>query len=275
MIFHDVAMLSSIVLLYCGSSYALPANTNHNNAKRADPHIMSGKLWKRTDPTIGNGIDTSDPLRGGKLISAEGTTDGAFSQAKEMMNYAVTLPAASVDSIFNKYFNPGDKNTVLAVFNRLLGDGQQDGAAALANINVIGDNDLPAGDPAPAYLEGFDDPDPILGLTDDAFVYPNRDDFDDACATWADEGMAQDMYLLGSILLHEYTHWDWFLGSIHNGAVIDQSGGYGWEGARALDKSLAVYNADSYGWFATELLWATLCAVDGGYNDPHVEKRSE
>ena len=37
-------------------------------------------------------------------------------------------------------------------------------------------------------------------------VYPNRDDNAGACAEWADEGMTTDMYLLGSILLHEYTY---------------------------------------------------------------------
>lgn len=35
-------------------------------------------------------------------------------------------------------------------------------------------------------------------------VYPDRDDDPNACSTW-EEGMAQDMYLLGSVLLHEYT----------------------------------------------------------------------
>ena len=37
-------------------------------------------------------------------------------------------------------------------------------------------------------------------------VYPNRDDDADACGQWAEEGMTLDMYLLGSILLHEYTY---------------------------------------------------------------------
>lgn len=36
-------------------------------------------------------------------------------------------------------------------------------------------------------------------------VYPDRDDNPDACSTWEDEEMTQDMYLLGSVLLHEYT----------------------------------------------------------------------
>ncbi|KAJ2997955.1 hypothetical protein NUW58_g482 [Xylaria curta] len=73
------------------------------------------------------------------------------------------------------------------------------------------------------------------------------------------------MYLVGSILLHEYMHWDWFLGSLHNGEIIDQENGYGWENARDLDKTLAKYNADSYGWYATELFWAISCGAPNGY----------
>jgi len=43
--------------------------------------------------------------------------------------------------------------------------------------------------------------------------------------------------------------------------------GYGWKGARALDKSLALQNADRYDWFSTEFFWATICHRDGGYDD--------
>lgn len=159
------------------------------------------------------------------MISAPGTTNGTFSQANELMSYAVTLPATSVDPIFNKYFSPGDKNTVLNMFHRLLGDDDVSGAPAMSNIKVVGDNNTPPG--MPAYLDDFDDPGPTLGLNDDAFVYENRDDKPNACKTWADEGMTTDMYMIASVLLHEYVHWDWFLGSIHHGEVIDQTNGYG------------------------------------------------
>ena len=37
-------------------------------------------------------------------------------------------------------------------------------------------------------------------------VFPNRDDHADACSTWAEDGMTEDMYLLGSVLLHEYAY---------------------------------------------------------------------
>ena len=37
-------------------------------------------------------------------------------------------------------------------------------------------------------------------------VYLNRDDHTDACSQREEDGMALDMYLRGSILLHEYVH---------------------------------------------------------------------
>jgi len=274
MLFQGLTALSS-VLLFSTLSHALPAPgslevSKGGETKRATPNIV-GNLVKRADPTIGNGIDTSDPYRGGKLVAPQGSTDGGFSNALQLMSYATTLPDDSTDPIFNKYFNPGDKQTVTNVFSRLLGSDGISGAAELADI-VVTTGDVPADDPAFAFLDDETTPNPTMILTDDAFVYPNRDEAE-GCDAWKD-GMTQDMYLLGSMLLHEYTHWDWFLTSITNGEVEDQEDGYGWEAARALDKSLAIYNADSYAWYATELLWATLCNVPGGYNAPGVERRS-
>ena len=81
------------------------------------------------------------------------------------MSYATT---SSDDAVFRKYFNPGDKATVTAIFDRLLGgDGATDGAAALANIQVIAGEDDPD-DPAPAELKKFDEGEPNLVMTDDA-----------------------------------------------------------------------------------------------------------
>ena len=86
------------------------------------------------------------------------------------MSYATTTETDPVNSaVFAKYFNPGDKNTVMAIFARLLGgDDATGGAAAMANIKVTG-GDVEEGDPAPAELEGYEDPDPTLILSEDAW----------------------------------------------------------------------------------------------------------
>lgn len=63
----------------------------------------------------------------------------------------------------------------MAIFARLLGgDDATGGAAAMANIKVTG-GDVEEGDPAPAALEGYEDPDPTLILSEDAwwvFILP-------------------------------------------------------------------------------------------------------
>lgn len=214
---------------------------------------LQAGLVRRATPTLTSSIDVNDPLRGGKLVGFYGAMSNAF----QLMNYAVNYPNPI---IFAKYFDPGDTQVVEDVFRRLLGPDGATGAPELSNIA------LQAGEPggnARAELDILDNPvNPPLILSEDAFVYPNRDEAL-GCEAWDDEGMTLDMYLLGSILLHEYVHWDWFLDDIHHGEIIDQVRGYGWEDARDLDKSKALYNADSYAWYATELFWSVPCDRPG------------
>lgn len=86
------------------------------------------------------------------------------------MSYATTSSTQAVNSaVFAKYFNPGDKDTVLAVFDRLLGGADATGgAAAMANIKVTG-GDVDEPDPAPAELTGYENEDPTLILTEDVW----------------------------------------------------------------------------------------------------------
>ncbi|KAK4693902.1 hypothetical protein P7C71_g3582, partial [Lecanoromycetidae sp. Uapishka_2] len=259
-------LLSS--LLAGALSAAFPAPDTHFFpnflAKRSIPTIDSNPLSKRANPTIGSGIDTGNPQQGGRLQGSK----GSFSQAYQLMNYVTTTASegqAVNKNIYVKYFDPRDKDSVLAVFSRLLGGTDAtDGAAEMSNIKVEG-GEVGPDDPAPAALGDYETNIPILILSEDAWVYPDYDPNADACKTWAEEGMTQDMLLLASILLHEYTHWDWFLASIHRGEIDDQEDGYGWEAARALDKSTALYNADSYNWYATELFWAIQICTKNGY----------
>lgn len=150
---------------------------NRAIVERANPHVGNKAIVKRANPTIGNGIDVNDPQRGGKLVPRDGfPTSGAFSNAFQMMNYAVTSPGPKNDAIFAKYFDNGDKEVVLNVFKRLLGydddddtgDGDNEGAAALANINVIAGS-TEEDDDAPAALEGFTNEYPDLILSEDAW----------------------------------------------------------------------------------------------------------
>lgn len=70
------------------------------------------------------------------------------------------------------------------------------------------------------------------------------------------------METLGSILLHEYTHWTKFIVPPMGAETKDYA--YGPKGARDLDKVKAVYNADSYSWLANEYFWSTNCSKKFG-----------
>jgi hypothetical protein len=72
----------------------------------ASPLSPTRSLEKRSNPNIASGY------------SAQHTTQiqDAFSNALELANYVQTAPASTVDSIFKKYFNEGDKDKVMGKF---------------------------------------------------------------------------------------------------------------------------------------------------------------
>ncbi|KAL8791164.1 MAG: hypothetical protein Q9195_006003 [Heterodermia aff. obscurata] len=116
------------------------------------------RLAKRDVPFIGEGIHTDNSDKGGKLLDSDSSTSGALHEAFELLDYAIS---ASDDAVFAKYFNPEDKQVVMDVFSKLLGE-HKTGAAELAQITV----DAIEG---PAASECFAYPDPDLILTQDAW----------------------------------------------------------------------------------------------------------
>lgn len=79
-----------------------------------------------------------------------------------------------------------------------------------------------------------------------------------------DPRLSWKMETLGSVLLHEYTHYLKLVVPPLSKETDDDA--YGVKGSRDLDKSKATNNADSYSWFATEVLWTVICQKD--YQDP-------
>lgn len=71
---------------------------------------------------------------------------------------------------------------------------------------------------------------------------------------------------LGSILLHEYTHWDHLAMPPLGARTSTYDHAYNPINTRALDKTKAIYNADSYAWFANEYFWSSTCKKL--YGDP-------
>lgn len=156
-----ITLFSSLLL--AGSLSAAVSVPNEAIFERANPQIVEKTTAKRATPTVGDGIDLSNRHKGGKLFP-NSSVNGAFDNALTLLRNAIT----KIDSsIFAKYFDVADRDLVLNVFRRLSGEDGL-GAAELANIVVKwGEDDL--NDPIPAALEGYNDPNPNLTITDDAW----------------------------------------------------------------------------------------------------------
>ncbi|KAL8640178.1 MAG: hypothetical protein Q9228_002879 [Teloschistes exilis] len=213
------------------------------------------KLAKRTNPSIGKGIDVNDKDEGGKLVPRQGRpTTGAFSNVQELLDYAV--------------FDSEHRDKVKKVLLKLMGDPtsrkdhKNEGAGKLGQITFQGVDTPNTGDDAGCtkpgtrmYTEYYDTEAPVTVVCEDAWVFPDRDDQD--CDELGDT-LSDDFPILGHLVLHEYSHWDWFLRDIAHGSIVDQHGadeqisGYGLENAyHDLDKN--------YAWYTTEVLWSILC----------------
>lgn len=79
-----------------------------------------------------------------------------------------------------------------------------------------------------------------------------------------DDRVSWKMETLGSILLHEYTHFYNLVVPPLSKETDDPA--YGVYDSRHMDKDEATNNADSYSWLATENLWTILCHKE--YQDP-------
>lgn len=85
-LFHEIAFVACTFLALGG---AVPLQNVSATAARS----ARNRLMKRTNPIIGQGIDITDPNRGGKLVPRpDFPTSGAFSNAQELMAYAVFTP---------------------------------------------------------------------------------------------------------------------------------------------------------------------------------------
>lgn len=214
----------------------------------------------------------------------------AIQDAFELCSYVLTDAAYGIDTdspIFNKYFDEGDRAGVKSVFQTI------SPSAGVGNDlldNVLLQNEDPDGKCddrtlAASYLERSD---PFIVTCPSLFNKKavtslkgaeNTDDYNIIC----DELLSGDEYTgtgalsykmnsLGMTLLHEYMHYDAMLQTIFGAPIIDQEDangepiGYGPVQVRALSKSLSPFNADSYAYYAAEVLWSTLCQAD--FSDP-------
>ncbi|KAL9095585.1 MAG: hypothetical protein Q9165_002017 [Trypethelium subeluteriae] len=248
-------MRSTIFLLVtslAAYTVAIPSKVNPTRAIR-----------KRAAPSIGSGFEAQQTTQ---------LTD-AFDDALELARY---VTSDFQDAVFTKYFNASDKGLVKNVFLNILGgDPSGKGSDLLSSITIT-----------PKYL-GFWDDGECANNDTEAKIYdwPANEPYIVVCnpggfgnggitkgygtvkaVICEDLGprVSDNMKTLGTILLHEYTHWRKLVAPPLSKATVDYA--YGPDALRRLPKENATLNADSYSWFATENFWTAICQTD--YQDP-------
>ncbi|KAJ5205279.1 hypothetical protein N7491_004098 [Penicillium cf. griseofulvum] len=223
-------------------------------------------LQKRTNPSIDDGYSDQERTQ---------ITD-AFKDALQMASYVQLIPASIVDPIFAKYFDPKDKDTVMKVFSNISGGDPNSpvGSDILGKISIVTDYEDADGEYAcdgstMAELRDWDSDNPKIVICKKAGfghggIAKGYDGVPKVVCENFDPRMSWKMETLGSILLHEYTHYTNLVAPPLDKETDDLA--YGVSGVRAYDKSLATNNADSYSWFAVEVLWSVICSEE--YEDP-------
>ena len=206
----------------------------------------------------------------------------AFNDALELASYV--LSAIDKDTtIYPNYFADEDRANVKAVYSAIIGqtivpENPSTGNDLLGKILVqTTDTENKCDDQTLAYTNDGDTEKPYIVLCPNAFkkkavtslkgAENPADNPNDAahyiqCLDFEADGghVSYKMNSLGATLLHEYTHDDNLVKSIFSASIIDQTDGYGPVNVyNKLDKGLAKLNADSYIYYASEVLWSELC----------------
>jgi hypothetical protein len=165
--------------------------------------------------------------------------------------------------------------TYAEVFRAMLGDNPEDGegSALLGNIKIVPDYKDP--DDQQFSCDGTTSAEmrDAGGKNPEIIICPKAGfghgglskDYNGvkaiSCSEF-DSRVSWKMESLGSILVHEYTHYDLLMKDILPEGTDDVA--YGPYLSQQLNREQALRNADSYSWFANELHWSTICAKDYG-----------
>ncbi|KAJ4420470.1 hypothetical protein N0V82_004347 [Gnomoniopsis sp. IMI 355080] len=278
---HSYMSLGTFLL---GLVLASPHDSLHNPQQG---RTISSILSKRGEPQTPETEYPDTEPHPNQLDQLETAIQDAF----ELCDYVLTSVGDGIDSdspIFTKYFDEADRAGVKKVFQTI------SPSAGVGNDlldNILLQKEDPDGrcddrTLAASYLEG-DDPFivtcPSLFNKKAVTELKGTEAGDDTHYVLCDDllsggdftgtgAVSYKMNSLGMTLLHEYTHYDAMLQDIFGGPIIDQEDangepiGYGPVQVRALDKALAPFNADSYAYYASEVLWTVLCQHD--FADP-------
>ncbi|KAM0719339.1 hypothetical protein Q7P37_005244 [Cladosporium fusiforme] len=202
--------------------------------------------------------------------------NAAFDDANQLAQYAVKAPKSVANKVFPKYFSKDDLDTVTNVFKLIAGDLKpkaEKGSPLLSKMTIVDDflDDLKLMGCSPDTQaemrdEGTDHPSlivcpPAFKFGGIAQGFPGVPKV--SCGNF-DKYVSDKMETLGSILLHEYTHFVQLVSPVLSQGTVDYE--YTPEAVQKLDGKQARVNADSYSWYATEVMWSTICKTQ--YESP-------
>ncbi|ETS79551.1 hypothetical protein PFICI_09404 [Pestalotiopsis fici W106-1] len=241
----------SFLALLASSTVAVP----FENAPEAVRSIL-----KRTNPSIASDFTAQQKTQ----------IEDAL---KDVISLSVEAVAAldddDRDEIIENYFDEDDKDTVRDVYLKIMGDPDDPtnpdptGNSMLGNIEIVKDyqdvnGDYNCDDGTMALLVDWSTDNPHLILCDLAFTHggidKGYDNVQKIDCDWVDDRVTWKI------------HFEKLVVPPLDLDVTDEEDGYGPVNTRKLDKDKALYNADSYAWYATEAFWTKHC--DNDYGEP-------
>ncbi|KAI0973366.1 hypothetical protein F4678DRAFT_459498 [Xylaria arbuscula] len=246
-------------------------------SRRGVPHVGNTKLYRRGEPETGDDLPDVDP-HPNQLDKVE----TAFKDAIELTSYVLTLIDTDND-ILPHYFDPNDRDEIKRIFSTINnGDNGNDMLGDIL-VQTTDANNLCTGSTLSYLKNGESDATetPYIVLCPIAFKKkavtalngkdtqdPDAPDYYAACKEDGgeiDQNVSYLMNTLGMTLLHEYMHYDKMIASSFGSIVDDPNGQPGYGPVNVydnLDKSLARVNADSYAYYASQVLWSILCGTE-------------
>ncbi|KAF4445781.1 Metallopeptidase, catalytic domain [Fusarium austroafricanum] len=251
-------MIPPFLLLLCWGLFALGSPTPQSS-KFSD----SLSLEERDPPVIGKGISKQHKKQ----------LRDAARDTLQLATFAL-MPSPLADEIFAKWFDPRDRNIVNKVFKAMVGDQYEDddGNPILGSITIVSDyknedDEWACTDDTMAEIRDYDTKNPKIvvcpktGFGSGGLGKGYKGVEALRCSSFDDQ-VSTKMDSLGSVLLHEYTHWDLLVKGIFKNGTDDV--GYGPYKCQHLPRKDKLKNADNYSWFANEVYWSSMCGVDYG-----------
>ncbi|KAF3767121.1 hypothetical protein M406DRAFT_328222 [Cryphonectria parasitica EP155] len=221
-----------------------------NGSYREDNVVDRSTLKKRAD-THYIRFDKNDPTDRKHIQQLEQGKKDAIHLAAWMAN---KWDNAVGSGIYGHYFPTADKDKVVKVYQNIYGGSVNTGSVNLLWVFWYTVAEVSGQEQIQKFA--------IAHACPQAYELP---EIKDVSCEELDEEVGGEMMVLGSVLLHEYTHFK-LIGEPAIGQHItdvkdknDKAIGYGALATRKLTDAQKTINADNYHWLALEYYWTTTC----------------